>query len=382
MDEPGPGSPSGDPPTATPAMPAAPSRTRQVVAGVITLVVLVVVFVRILPQFANYGEAWDEIQKMSLAAVGGLAVVTLLNIAVYAWPYQAALPGIGFGRAFVVRQTSFMISNAIPAGGAIGLGVQYAMLGGYGIGPAAATATIGITSVFNLLVTLALPAVGVVLIVAEGEATAVQILGAVGAVVAVAAMVGVLAAVLRSESLAQRIGGLGDRVLHRVRPSMVPDGQDGPAMRGVLNFRHSTVDVISRHLWSITASNVAMQLTQFLVLAVAIYAMSGQGAGVNAAEVFAAFALARLASFIPITPGGLGTVDVAMAGLLSAFGMDNAVAAAAILVWRACTFVPQVVIGIGTFLWWRRRTGPARGATAQAKAGGGGDAAAASSAAR
>jgi uncharacterized protein (TIRG00374 family) len=366
---------------AGPRQPHAPGRARQIVAGALTLAVLVIVFVGIFPKFANYSDAWTAIQQMSLGAVLGLAVATLVNIAVYATPYQAALPGIGFGRAFVVRQTSFMISNAIPAGGAIGLGVQYAMLGGYGIGPAPATAAIGITSVFNLLVTLALPAIGVVLIVVQGEATTNQILGAVVAVVAVAVMVGVLAAVLRSESLARRVGELADRVLHRVRPSMVPEGQDGPATRGVLNFRHSTVDVVSRRLGAITATNVAMQLTQFAVLAVAIYGMSGADAGVNLGEIFAAFALARLASFIPVTPGGLGTVDAAMVALLAAFGMDRDVALAANLVWRACTFIPQVVIGIGTFVWWRRHAGRGR-PIAQANAGGGADPTATASASR
>ena len=70
-------------------------------------------------------------------------------------------------------------------------------------------------------------------------------------------------------------------------------------------------------------------------------------------ELFAAFSLARLAGFIPITPGGLGTVDAALVGLMSAFGMDKDQALAANLLWRAATFIPQVVIGIVTFLIWR-----------------------------
>ena len=50
-----------------------------------------------------------------------------------------------------------MISNAVPPA-AFGLGVQYAMLNGYGIDPAVSTSAIGVTSVWNLMVTLALPA--------------------------------------------------------------------------------------------------------------------------------------------------------------------------------------------------------------------------------
>ena len=38
---------------------------------------------------------------------------------------------------------------------------------------------------------------------------------------------------------------------------------------------------------------------------------------------------------------------------MSAFGMDKDQALAANLLWRAATFIPQVVIGIVTFLIWR-----------------------------
>jgi hypothetical protein len=38
-------------------------------------------------------------------------VATVVNLAVYVWPLQAALPGLGYGPGFVVRQTSFAISS-------------------------------------------------------------------------------------------------------------------------------------------------------------------------------------------------------------------------------------------------------------------------------
>jgi len=68
---------------------------------------------------------------------------------------------------------------------------------------------------------------------------------------------------------------------------------------------------------------------------------------------FAAFALARLASFIPVTPGGLGTVDAALTGLLIAFGATNTDALAATLLWRAASWVPQVLLGVVTLVIWR-----------------------------
>lgn len=89
----------------------------------------------------------------------------------------------------------------------------------------------------------------------------------------------------------------------------------------------------------------------------AILAIQGGTGEVNLAEAFAAFAFGRLATFIPIPPGGLGTTDAIMIGALTAFGMTNADAMAAVLIWRAATYFPQVFIGIGTFLYWRREQG-------------------------
>ena len=330
-------------------VPKRPSRWKQVVAGLVTLAVLAVVFLGIFPKFASYEDAWTSIQEMSATSLLLFALVTVANIVVYVFPYQAALPGIRYGQAFIVRQTSFMISNAVPLGGAVGLGVQYAMLAGYGFGPAVATSAIGVTSVWNLLVTLALPALGLIALVLTGEATSGAVLGAVLSAVALVVMVGGLALILRSEAWAARIGGWDDAVVARVRKG----AEAGSVTAGVMRFRDQTVDVVSRRWIRLTVTNFAQQFAQFSVLAVAVYGLGGASTGVNPLEVFAAFALARLAGFIPITPGGLGTVDAALVALLVAFGMSESEALAANLLWRAATFVPQVVLGIVTFLVWR-----------------------------
>lgn len=330
-------------------LPPKPTRWKQIVAGLVTLAVLIVVFVGIFPKFADYGDAWTSIQDMSTVSLILLAAATVANIIIYVFPYQAALPALPFGRAFIVRQTSFMISNAVPAGGAFGLGVQYAMLNGYGIGPAVATSAIGVTSVWNLMVTLALPALGLVALVLTGNASGAAVAGALASLVALVVMVVGLGLILRSEGWARRVGGWGDALIARFRPNATSDSMT----QGVLRFREQTVDVVHDRWILLTVTNFAQQLAQFGVLAVAVYGLGGKSTGINVLELFAAFSLARLAGFIPITPGGLGTVDAALVGLMSSFGMDKDTALAANLLWRAATFIPQVVIGIVTFIIWR-----------------------------
>ena len=55
----------------------------------------------------------------------------------------------------------------------------------------------------------------------------------------------------------------------------------------------------------------------------------------------------------PSPPGGLGTVDAALAALLTSFGATSSQALAADLVWRAASYLPQLLLGTLTFLWWR-----------------------------
>ncbi len=71
---------------------------------------------------------------------------------------------------------------------------------------------------------------------------------------------------------------------------------------------------------------------------------------------------ARLAGAIPVIPGGLGTVDAAFIGMLTAFGRPRMTPWPRTW-WRATTYFPPIFIGIVTYLWWKR--GLARGTYAK-----------------
>jgi len=343
--------PSGD----TVAVPENKDKKKQIIGGIVTVVTLVIVFGIVFPQFADYGDAWDAVQKMSAVAIVLLLVMTVVNIVAYVWPYQASLPGLKYGPGFVVRQTSFLISNVIPAGGAFGIAVQYAMLGSYGFGAAETTAAIGITSTWNTFVTLSLPVFGAFGLIAlgQGQGTAYTLAG-IG-LIAIVAIVAVFAVIFKSEANARRLGDFADRLVRRIYGIFKKEpGFD--VSDWIVNFRGSTVGVIKGRWLRITVTNYFQQLMQFLILWAAVYAIQGgSSAPVTFIEAFVAYAFGRLASFIPVTPGGLGTVDAAITAILTAFGAVNSDALAAVMVWRALTYFPQVFIGIGTFVAWRRR---------------------------
>jgi uncharacterized protein (TIRG00374 family) len=327
---------------------------RMVVSAAVTLAVLVVVFLGVFPKVANYSEAWSSIQQLPTGYLVALAVITVVNVAVYVWPLQAALPGLRYGAGFVVRQTSFAISNAVPAGGAVGLGVQYGMLDSYGFGAGAAASAIAIVSVFNVFATLVMPVLGVVALLVSGAVEGQYLLLAAVGILAVGAAVVVFAVVLRSEAGARAVGRRADRLVGPLTRRFA-GGRSADLTGKLLDFRASVVGVMRTRWLLVTLSTLLLQLTSWAVLVIALRGLEvgAGGARVTWSEALAAFSFARVASFIPITPGGLGTVDAALAALLTGYGASSSQALAADLVWRAATFVPQVVLGALTFLWWR-----------------------------
>jgi uncharacterized protein (TIRG00374 family) len=334
-----------------------PSKKKQIIATIVTIVLLIVIFVGIGNSLGGFDEAFERIGDMATSDLLLLGLAALINLMVYPTPYLASTPGLAYWPAFNVRQTSFMISNVVPLGGAFGLATQYAMLGSYGVGAGATTATIGVVGTWNILVTLGLPALAGILLVIGGASNTQAFVAAGIGLVVIVVMVGGLYLILRSEELARRIGNLLDNIVNWFL-RLIRKEPTSNLTKVVLDFRTSTIDVVGTRWLSITGTSFLQQLAQFAILYVAVLALQGDAPDqVTLIETFAAFSFGRLASFIPITPGGIGMVDAAMASILMAFGMGNSDALAAVMVWRLFYWLPQVVVGVITLLVWGRTKG-------------------------
>jgi uncharacterized protein (TIRG00374 family) len=75
---------------------------------------------------------------------------------------------------------------------------------------------------------------------------------------------------------------------------------------------------------------------------------------VSWAQVLAAFAFARLLTAIPLTPGGVGIIELALITALTDAGGDDAEVVAAVLIFRLLTYVAPIVVGGLTYIYWRR----------------------------
>ena len=71
-------------------------------------------------------------------------------------------------------------------------------------------------------------------------------------------------------------------------------------------------------------------------------------------EAFAAWSAIRVLGSLPITPGGLGIVELGLTSLLVGFGGGQAEVVAAVLVYRFLTIVPTLLLGMAAAATWRR----------------------------
>lgn len=280
-------------------------------------------------------------------------VAAIIAIGVYPLTAPAAIPKLGYVPAFVDRQGGFAISTTIPfGGGPIAVATQYAILARYGVEQRLAAAAVAADAIWTYLMTFGAPGVALILLwiferrtLSGSECGAIpcetiDVIIIIAGVICLVSMAGI-AFVLRSRSNAQKVGEFAQgalgrvfRLIKRTPPNVV---------ESVVGFNDTAAEMVGKRWVPITLTNVLAQLTpMFVVLA----ALRGVGAeSVTVLEVFAAFSVALLLTTVPLAPGGAGTVDAALIGMLVAFGASFEEAVAADVIWRAFCFLPQMVLG-------------------------------------
>jgi putative heme transporter len=333
------------------------STRSQLIQGAISIVVVVSIFWFVLPKLADFSEVWRTIRAMTGLEVGVLAVVAAINLLTYLPVNMAVLPGLRAGEAFVANNASTAVANTLPAGGALGVGVNFAMYRSWGFDNASITLALLVSGILNTFVKLGMPVVALALLVILGEASTALVVAAVIGVIVLAVAVGLFAGMLSSDRLADRIGTWLGRVATVIRRWLRRPPSVNPGARAV-EFRHQTIGLLASRGWYAAAATVVSHVTLYLVLLVALRQVGVSDDEVSWAQVLAAFAFGRLLTALPITPGGLGVIELGYVAALSV-GADEATRAqivAAVLVFRALTFLPPILIGAACYVFWRRRS--------------------------
>ena len=264
-----------------------------------------------------------------------------------------ALPGLGFRRALALTQASTALSIVVPAGAAVGIAGAYGMLRRWGFPGREIGRAVTVVSLWNQFANLSYPIIAVFALTASGGDSPVLATAAFIGVAILGVAVAALAAVLASDRTASDIGDLTARLVNWTRRKF----DRAPILwggAGFARFRRDSLELLRRRWHVLTLVTYCGTLTIFLALLIALRALDVPGSEVSVAEAFAAWALARILGSFPITPGGIGVVELGLTGALIGFGGNNAGVVAAVLVYRFLTMVPTVVLGLLAAATFRR----------------------------
>jgi putative heme transporter len=325
---------------------------KRMIGAAGSIAVSVAVFVFVLPQFANYRDVLNVVRGLGWQDWLLLAGAVALNLATFPPPWMAALPGLGFREAMAMTQASTALSIVSPAGAAVGMAASYSMLRSWKFESAAVGLAVAITGIWNQLANLAFPVVALALLTAEDEDhPALRTAALVGVVVLVVAITA-FALVLSRAERARRIGDLAARLANRaLRVARRGAVEWGGA--SFTRFRSRALGLLRRRWHVITVATLAGHLTVFVLLLVCLRVTGVSDGEVTAIEAFAAWALVRILGALPLTPAGVGIVEVGLTGALVAFGASNAEAVATTLLYRALTVFPTLALGLLAAATWR-----------------------------
>jgi uncharacterized protein (TIRG00374 family) len=342
--------------TQAPAPARGETNRRRIISTVVSVILVVAVFAYAIPQIADYGAVWKTISSLTSVELASLVAAMIFNLLTYWLANMAAMPGLKLGQSAVLTQTTTSIANAVPAGGAIALGITYQILRSWGFPGPAIALYIGVTGIWNIFTKLALPVLSIALLALTGGGGGAYLVAAlIGIAVLIAAVV-LLGLVFWRESFARRVGDRIGRIVswfrRLARRDPVSDGADRAA-----SFRADTVELTHRRWIPITFTTILSHLALYFVLLLCLRHVGLSEQEVSAAEVLAVFAFGRLLTALPVTPGGLGLIELGYIGGLVTAGGTRPEVVAAVLLFRLLTYVVQIPLGVLTYVVWRARSG-------------------------
>jgi uncharacterized membrane protein YbhN (UPF0104 family) len=350
-------------------------RIRRIVQIVLSVAVVVGIFAFAIPKIADYGSVWRAITAMTWLELATLVLATLFNLVTYWWQNMASLPGLGFWQAAVNNQTTTSIADTIPGGGYLAVPIGYAMYRSWRFSSSAIALSVATTGIWNIFMKLALPIVALGLLALNHQARGgIVTASLIGVVVLVVAVV-LFALMLWREELARLIGSAGNRPVNAVRRLLhKPRSDVGDT---AVRFRGEIIELVRGRWLALTATTILSHLALWFVLLLALRHVGVSESEISTVQVLGVFAFGRLISALPITPGGVGVVELTYIGGLVLAGRAHAdvppdvfraQVAAAVLVFRALTYGVQIPLGGFTYLIWRSKKSWDREAAGEGRA--------------
>ena len=322
--------------------------------GVLALALLTALIVGAIRSWPMVTEAFTRIASLHPGALALLAGVWALLVVVRGLVYRSTHPELRLSHGVALDQVNLAANNALPGGSLIGIAARFRMGRSLGLSPEASGLTVaasGQAFALGRWVVVVVIALRFVVVGRSSDADHLVLVAAAAAFAIAFLMWRVVTGDGRvSQVVLSALTTLHRRVaLRSVRMRRVRlEDTIARLRRGVgriVRERGSTLLVAG--MFSTVASALVM---------VVVVGVLTDGTGPGVWDLLRAYLFARVAtSFIP-TPGNAGVLDGALVAGIVATGVDPSVAIAAVVLYRAVTFVVPMVFGGAIWLVWRRRS--------------------------
>jgi uncharacterized membrane protein YbhN (UPF0104 family) len=305
----------------SPAREGRPRRGRKIVRTAASAILIAATFGFAIPRIASYRSVWATIHMMTwphLLIVVAAAAASMIS---YWVTIRAVLPQLKWRQAATVNLGSNAVANTLPAGGALAMGVSWAMLSSWGLATADFVLYTLVTGIWNVFTLLGMPVLALLVMATATRPDAVLISAAATGLAVLVAMVAGLGLLLHSEAFALRAGRALQRLL-AVVSRLARRPAPASAAGSLSTFRDRAGALIAARGWRITAATVANYLILWLVLLACL-----RGTGLSQAQVPWQTSLAAFAASVQVT--------------------------AAVLLYRAVTYLPPIPLGALACLTWR-----------------------------
>jgi len=312
--------------------------------GVITMVALLPTVV---------GTSWNPVTVvLGSLPVRGLLLLTAVwfaGLVSYSWVLTGSLPGLSTRRALLLNLTGSAVANVAPFGGAAGVGMNFAMMRSWRYTRASVATFTAVSNLWDWLGKLVVAGAVLGWLLAAGLLEPGPLLTGVEVALVVLVMVLVVAVVALTSDRAARAGGaLVDRGV-AAAAARVGSPRRSRAAVSLPQLRASTVGVVRARWPQLTVGVSGYLVLQAVLLGTCLHQL---GSDLAPFAVLAGFAVERLLTLVPLTPGGAGFADTACAAMLIALGGDPVVVAAAVLLYRGFTFLLEIPVGGLGILGW------------------------------
>jgi uncharacterized protein (TIRG00374 family) len=309
----------------------------------------------LLPRIGGLAHDAAGLRHAHPAFVVAAVLAQAASLACYAQLYRRVLASLGapvpFALTARVTLASFLVSHVTPFGSATGTVLNVSALEAEGVSAPTTSEGIGLTSLVSSAALVALFGAGFA--ATAGRHLSRGYVTAAGAALVLVVCVAAIALLVGAHpAIAERVVRRAARLARRFRPSIDPEKAAQSSGQLVARARSALTGRAFLASFAFAMGDLLFDLLSLDLMFLAFGYQPGFG------PVAVAYAAANIASAIPVTPGGLGVIEVTLVAVTVGFGAPRATAVLAVLGYRVVNYWLPLLPGALAYIQLRLRLKP------------------------